>query len=214
MQLRYTLCIFPSPLLVLNKLLFHGHLEEDETLIRVVHKHWLFGIRALFWPTIFFLFCVWLLAIVNTRGMFTVASVFGVVIGVWWLRNFFDYYLDAWIITDQGIMDIAWFGWFHRQSTRVLYSDLQGISYEIQGIVGTLFRYGTISVEKISTGTAVSLDYVSSPKKIEVLILRNMETYLHMKNMKDAKQVQQLLATLVAEQINLKEQQGEEDISE
>jgi hypothetical protein len=198
----------------LNSFLFRKHLEEDETLIRVVHKHWLLGFKALFWPTLLFLFCVWLLSVVQTRGMVTVTSVFGVVIGVWWLRNFFDYYLDAWIITDQGIIDIAWFGWFHRQSTRVLYSDLQGISYEIQGVMGTLLRYGTVSVEKISTGAAVSLDHVSNPKKVEILILRNMETYLHKKNMKDAKHVQELLATLVAEQINLKEHRSDEDISE
>lgn len=196
---------------MLNTLLFRNHLEEDETLLRVVHKHWLLGFRALFWPTLFFLGCVWMLSIVQTRGVVTVTSVFGVVIGVWWLRNFFDYYLDAWLVTDQGIMDIAWFGWFHRQSTRVLYSDLQGISYEIQGVMGTILRYGTISVEKISTGSAVSLDHVTNPKKVEILILRNMETYLHTKNMKDAKQVQQLLATLVAEQINLKERFDDSD---
>ncbi len=155
----------------------------------------------------FALLCVWLLSLAQVRGAVIAMAIISICVGVWWLRNFFDYYLDAWLITDQGIIDIAWFGWFHRQSTRVLYSDLQGISYEIIGVWGTLLRYGTLSVEKISTGTAVSMEYVQSPKKIELMVLKNMETYLHAKNLKDSKQVQELLSALVAEQINLRDQE-------
>lgn len=200
--------------IVLTNFLFKKHLEDDETLIRVVHKHWLLGVRSLFWPTLFALGCVWLLLVAGTPGVRIVESVIMVVVLVWWLRNFFDYYLDAWIVTDQGIIDIAWFGWFHRQSTRVLYSDLQGVSYEIKGVWGTILRYGAISVEKISTGTAVTLEYVSRPKVIELLILKNMETYLHSKNMKDTKHVQELLAALVTERMQLKEFDTSEDDSE
>ncbi len=199
---------------MLNRLLFKKHLEDDEVLICVVHKHWLLGLRALFWPTIFFVLGWGVFGITQARAMLTIAALLSVVFGVWWLRNFFDYYLDAWIITDHGIIDVAWFGWFHRQSTRVLYSDLQGVSYEIQGIAGTLLRYGTVSVEKISTGAAVSLECVSRPKRVELIILKNMETYLHSKNLKDAKQVQQLLSALVAEQINHREMTGADDDSE
>ena len=185
--------------------LFRKHLEEDETLVRVVHKHWFLGIRSLFWPTIF---CVLSLLplFFNTAPLIVLASAaLLLVCMIWWLRNFFDFYLDAWIVTDQGIIDIAWFGWFHRQSTRVLYSDLQGVSYEINGMLGTLLRYGTISVEKISTGTAVSLEYVRRPKKVEMMILQCMEQYLHKKNMKDSKQIQALLSSLIAERMQLQE---------
>jgi len=129
----------------------------------------------------------------------------------WWARNFMDYYLDVWLITNKGVIDLAWHGWFHRQSARTLYSDLQGFSYEISGIIGTILRFGTISIEKISTGQAVSLEYVSNPKRIESVVLKSQEVYLHTKNMKDAKQIQNLLATLVAEQIQLQDMQTTSD---
>ncbi len=189
------------------------HLEDDETLVRVVHKHWLIGLKALFWPTVLLLGLWFLYANTQTRAMLTISTVLSLVLVLWWLRTFFDYYLDAWLITDQGIIDIAWFGWFHRQSTRVLYSDLQGVSYEINGVFGTLLRYGTLSVEKISTGTEVSLDYVSRPKQVELLILRQMEGYLHTKNLKDAKHVQEVLAKIVAHQIQENElsEESEDD---
>lgn len=184
---------------------FGRHLEEDERIAAVFHKYWLIGVKRLLLPTVSFLASWWLLWILYSRGAtnfwLILAGIWAVVSVVWWLRNFFDYYLDAWIITTHGIIDVAWHGFFHRESARVLYSDIQGVSYEIKGVWGTLLRFGTVSVEKISTGSAISLEFVSRPRKVESLILQNMETYLHAKNLKDSSQVQELLAAMVAEQI-------------
>jgi hypothetical protein len=187
-----------------RSLLFRKHIEDDETLLHVVHKHWLLGLKALFWPTLIFLALWGLLYLVQTKALFLIIASVSVGVLVWWLRNFFDYYLDAWLITDQGVIDIAWHGWFHRESTRVLYSDIQGVGYEIKGVVGTLLRYGVINIEKVSTGSAISLDHVQNPRRVEAMILRNAETYLQTKNLKDAKQVQELLSALVAQHVQLR----------
>ena len=179
--------------------LFRRHLEEDESAIRIVHKHGLLGLKALFWPTVFLALSVSALALQPARALFIVLAGLTIILAVWWLRTFFDYFLDAWIVTDSGVIDIAWHGWFHRTSTRVLYSDIQGVSYEIKGVWGTLLRSGTISIEKISTGATISLEFVRRPRTVEALILRNMENYMHSKNLKNAKHVQDLLAHIVAE---------------
>lgn len=189
----------------MNKRLFSRHLEDDETLHLVVHKHWLLGVRFLFWPTVSFIACWVLLSLAPSKMVFYVISLWSVVSLVWWLRNFFDYYLDAWIITDVGIIDVEWHGWFHRQSSRVLYSDIQGVSYEIQGVTNTLLRYGTIGVEKISTGSAISLDNVPHPRRIEGVILKNMEAYMHTRNLKDATHVQDILSGIIAREVQLQD---------
>lgn len=188
---------------MLRDFFFARHLEDDEVVSRIVHKHWLAGFATLCWPTLSFIASIVLLTMAATRGVQLALALWAIVSLVWWLRNFFDYYLDAWIISDQGIIDIAWHGWFHRESSRVLYSDIQGVSYEIQGVWGTLLRYGTISVEKISTGSAISMEQVYFPRGVEALILKNMEGYMHKKNLKDSRQVQELLSTLIAEQIQM-----------
>lgn len=190
---------------MMHAMLFTKHLDDDEVLVKVVHKHWLLGFRALFWPTCWLALCGLLVAAFPTRAMAILAATFAVVFAVWWLRNFFDYYLDAWIVTNQGIIDVAWHGWFHRESSRILYSDIQGVSYEIKGVVGTLLQVGQIAVEKISTGDSVALEWVKRPKKIESLLLSSQEAYLRKKNLKDGKQVQELLATLLAQQVHMKE---------
>lgn len=190
---------------MLQKTLFGKHLDDDETLVRVVHKHWLLGVRALVWPTAWLTGDALLALAFPTKAMFVLCGVFAIVFAVWWLRNFFDYFLDAWIVTDEGIIDVAWHGWFHRESSRILYSDIQGVSYEIKGIAGTLLQTGVISVEKISTGESVSLESVKRPKKIESLLLSNQEKYLHKKNLRDGKEVQKMLASILADQMNMKE---------
>ncbi len=183
----------------MDAFLFKKHLEDDEHIRIVVHKHWLFGLRYLLFPSVSFLASWLLLSVRHTQAMIAILGLWSVVSLVWWLRNFFDYYLDAWIITDHGIIDLEWLGWFHRQSSRILYSDIQGVSTETHGITGTLLRYGTVSIEKISTGAAVTIECVPRPRAVESVILKNMETYLHSKNLKNAKHIEELLSTFVAE---------------
>lgn len=187
---------------MLDGFFFKKHLEEDEHIRLIVHKHWVLGVRFLLLPSVSFLLSQTVLAVRHSRGAVIVCALWSIASLVWWLRNFLDYYLDAWIITDHGIIDLEWLGWFHRQSARILYSDVQGVSTEIHGILGTVLRYGTISVEKISTGAAVSLSEVPRPRRVESVILKNMEEYLHSKNLKNAKHIEELLSKFVAEHIN------------
>ena len=190
---------------MLADFLFRKHLEDDETLVRVVHKHWFLGLKNLLMPTMIFALFVVLLALRHGRPFVLGVSLAEMMVVVWWIRNFLDYYLDAWIITDQGIIDVEWQGWFQRESTRVLYSDIQGISYKIKGVWGTLLTFGTVNIEKISTGAEISLPNVKHPRSVETTVLRCMEDYLQSKNLKNSKQLQELLATLLAERLQLQE---------
>ena len=199
---------------MLDRLLFLRHLEPDEELQRIVHKHWIVILFAILWPSASFLLAIITLALLPYRPIMLLTGCWGSLSIIWWIRNFFDEYLDAWIVTDTAIINIEWFGWFHRKSTRILYSDIEEVSYEIQGILATLFRYGTLSIERVATGAVVDLDYVKSPREVEGMILHNMETYLHTKNLKDATHVQEILSEIVAEQLQLRDIEDTEEEEE
>lgn len=186
---------------MLDSFLFTKHLEEDEHVRMIVHKHWLLGLGSLAWPSVSFLLSWFVLSVRPSQPVLIVVAVWSTMSLVWWFRNFLDYYLDAWIITDHGIIDLEWLGWFHRQSSRILYSDIQGVSNEVHGIAGTLLRFGSVTIEKISTGSAISIENVPRPRAVESVILKNMETYLHSKNLKNAKHIEELLSKFVAEHI-------------
>lgn len=191
----------PSPAYtvdVLNKYFFGPHLDDEEEITLVVHKHWLMGIKSLWWPSVVFILVAAVLWFSHTKEVMYGIAVAEIGVLIWWIRNFLDYFLDAWLITNKGIIDLEWHGWFHRSSARVLYSDIQGVEYEIKGIVGTLMGYGEMAVEKISTGSTITMPYVKKPRRVEAVILEGMEAYMHKKNLKDATTVQGILAEFVA----------------
>ena len=93
----------------------------------------------------------------------------------------------------------------------MLFSDIQGVSYEIQGIAATFLSYGSISVEKISTGSVFELDHAPHPRKVEKMILKHMEGYMHSKNLKDARHVQDILSQMVANEMQLQDFDDDDD---
>jgi len=189
---------------VLQSYFFDQHLDDEENILLVVHKHWLIGLKDLWLPTAVFI-AIWsVLYFVHTKVAVYAISLSAMSIAIWWIRNFLDYYLDAWVVTNKGIIDLEWHGWFHRTSARVLYSDIQGIEYELKGILGTILGYGSMSLEKISTGGKISIPYVSKPRIVESIILEAMESYMHKKNLKDATTVQNILAEFVASSLQKK----------
>lgn len=199
---------------MLNRLLFLRHLEDDEELQKVVHKHWVVILLALLWPSASFLLAIATVILLPYRPVVLLSACWATLSIVWWIRKFFDEYLDAWIITDSAVIVIEWFGWFHRKATRILHSDIEGVSYEVQGILATLFHYGTVSIERVATGTVLDLDHVPRPREVEGEILRSMEAYLHSKNLKDATHVQEILSQIVAEQLQLRDIEDAEEEEE
>ncbi len=172
------------------------------------------GIKTLVLPTAIFIALWLLLYAIRDLYIFYGVAVLSCATALWWIRNFLDYYLDAWLITNKGVIDLAWHGWFNRTSSRVLYSDIQTVSYEIKGVWQTLFGVGNLSLEKISTGAVIAMDNVSNPRNVETIILESMETYVHAKNLKDAKTVQNILAEFVAGSLQTRESEREEEEEE
>jgi hypothetical protein len=182
----------------LNRFFFAQHLDDDESIVYVAHTHWFFAIKGLFLPTLVLIGLGVLAYEMPTKYMFYGTGIAALAAAVWWFSSFLDYFLDVWLITNMGVIDLEWKGWFHRTSARVLYSDMEGLTYEIKGIIATILGYGDVTLQKISTGSTVTMLYVPRPRAVESTVLKAMETYLHSKNLKDSKTVQTLLADFVA----------------
>ena len=194
--------------------LFTRHLEDDESLVTIIHKHWLLGLIELSTPLLIIIASWVFLYAAPVRTAALVVLVGDIALLVWVLRNFLDYYLDAWIITDQSVIDVEWHGWLHRESTRIDYSSIEGVSYEIQGILGTVFRFGNIKIEKVSTGVTVALESVKNPREVESIILKCQNECLRTKNMKDSSAVKDIISEIVAERMHLKGAEETEELEE
>lgn len=191
--------------------MFQRHLEDDEPMYLLVHKHWLLNAVDLLTPILGF-FASWtLFYIAPVRIILIIIAIIDVGIIVWGIRNFLDYYLDALLITDRAVIDVEWHGWFHRESTRIEYSSIEGVSYEIHGIIGTMLNYGTLTIERIGSGSVMEIENIKCPRDVESAILACQANCLRTRNLKDSAQVKDIIAEIVAERMQMREFDSEEE---
>jgi len=184
--------------MILDRLIYHKHLEKGEKILYSVHKHWIevakpaleigfFGF-ALPWTFFFVGF--------DSRPFFWIAVVWS---GMAYLRFMYVliyWYANTWLITNMNVITIEWKGIFSNIATRLGYEDIEGASYEIKGFWGSIFRYVNL-VLRVMSGSHAKLENFSRPKKAELALARFKEQFLNDRNLKDANTLKRLLSNLV-----------------
>lgn len=182
-----------------EKLLFHRHLENDEELIYVVHRHWL----ALIGPAIktaFFGFVLPATVAWYFPGSFWFMAAWAVSFWIYFVYALADWFFDAWLATSTSLIKIEWKGLFHHTSKRVPYAEVREMSSEVKGILGTIFRYGNASVGT-SSGSRLEMSRVSHPKKIELLVTDIRNRYVVEQSLMQKDALNNLLSDLVLSHI-------------
>lgn len=185
---------------LLRNYLFSDYLEEGEQIVFVCHKHLIVLVKDFlaiftihlglalfawyFFPQLLWACLIWL-GIGIVRFLLIVQ----------------DWYYDCWLITNMGIVGVLWTGFFNRTSTRVEYASIEGVSYTINGVLPTIFNYGTVTLAKLGGPSTVALKDAYNPKRIERNILQFQEEFLTTKNFKDQEFLKQLLTDLVVEHV-------------
>lgn len=187
----------------LSHYLFSGHLDEGERIVDIAHRHPFIYFKASFktfffgmvLPIVFFLFF--------PKAVLIWAIWFGAgILGM--LYHFMDWYFDAWLLTTAGVVDIEKNGLFERNSTRVEYHMIEGISYEIKGFWPTILNFGDVTIDKMGTSTSVHLKDGASPKKIERKIMKYQEEFVEEKSIRDHNALKNMLADMIAYHIQNK----------
>lgn len=184
---------------MLANILFRSYLNPGEKIRFVAHTH-PFTHYSVFFKTL-------VLGIVLPLGFnllippFYMAWYSWVAIGsLSFFYKLLDWYMDAWIITNVGIIDLQWDGFFRKSSTRIEYYTIEGVTYEIQGFWNTIMNYGNIMIERLGTGTVVTLADVASPKKVEREVLAYQKEFVKEKNFKDHMALKDMLAGMLQRQ--------------
>jgi uncharacterized membrane protein YdbT with pleckstrin-like domain len=100
-------------------------------LIKVVAKKFIPGAfvapwhQIFFWITVLFYHALWI-------AFFT---------------RFADYWLDAWILTNERIIDIEQKGLFSREVSEFKLDKIQDVSIDVSGVIPTLFHYGSVQIQ-------------------------------------------------------------------
>lgn len=177
--------------------LYSSHLDDEEKILHVARRHIVIYIRdsfkAFFFgvmlPVLIFLLIpelIWFCAFWLMMGSFGM------------LYHFIDWYFDAWIITNLGIIDIERHGLFERNSTRADYHMIEGVSYTISGIIPTIFNYGDITLDKLGAQTSIILKDAAYPKRIERVMIRYQENYIKDRSVRDHHALKDMLSEMIA----------------
>jgi uncharacterized membrane protein YczE len=169
-------------------------LEEGETVLKVVRKHWfvifteLFGIALVLFIPVFIWFFFSLLpaelslAIEPAKYvpelLFLAAS--------WFLLSLMagfavwtNYYLDLWVVTDRRIIVVDQIHFFNRKVSSFRLERLQDIKVSVVGILQTLLNFGTLRAQ--TAGAAESnfkTTDLPDPRGLQSLIQRAMDARL------------------------------------
>jgi hypothetical protein len=148
-------------------------LKPQEKVLRVARNYWLvylpswafgfFLILAAFF-TMYFLFSKgkWGVAI------FTVLNIIG---AYHVLRTAVRWHWNAFIVTDMRVVDVDQRGFFERVVSEAPIDKIQDLSYSVRGVVGTLFNFGSVSLQTSGSTATVDLSHTRDPKELYHLIV-------------------------------------------
>ncbi len=85
---------------------------------------------------------------------------------VFGLTQFYDYYLDVWIVTNERIVDIQLKGLFSRTTSETRLYRVQDVTAQMQGIFATIFDYGTVHVQTAGATGRFVFEQMPDPDEV------------------------------------------------
>jgi hypothetical protein len=84
---------------------------------------------------------------------------------------FIDYYYDIHIVTDERLIDIDFHGLFSQEISELALEDVQDVTAKKEGILGTIFDFGTVMIETSSETPKFEFDNIPHPREVSTIIL-------------------------------------------
>lgn len=161
-------------------------LQQGERIIQIYRRHWFVLFFAMLQIALAvalaiaapFAVASYFPEVFETYGAFVM---FGsvLVIEVLWLVFFLtiaDYYLDAWIISNERLIFVEVHGLFARVVSTVSLRNIQDISTEVKGMIPTILKFGDVRIQSAGTQGSFVFKQVGHPYEIKNLILATRDS--------------------------------------
>lgn len=103
------------------------------------------------------------------------ASVYYLYITLFLFYNFFIFFLDRWIVTNQHIIDIEQKTVFNRVVSKLELERVQDVTAETKGFMQTLFNYGDVYIQTAGERERFVFKDVPSPQFVADIIVRTLD---------------------------------------
>lgn len=184
---------------MLRDRLFKGFLEEGEELIHVLHHHVLSTFKPVFLHLLLYVAIpslVWY-AIPDLKLLWIAIIIFGIGKTI---STLISWYYNALLITDVNLIDLEWHGVFHREATRIEYRQVESFSYEVSGVINTIFKIGNIEIMKLN-GTVNEIKGVFNPQKNSQLLTKLQDEIINQNIRNDHEALKGILTNMIQDHI-------------
>jgi hypothetical protein len=162
-------------------------LEPDEAVVRQTRKHWFLFVTSL---VPFAILAVLPLAIPRLLmlssqmvpyaehinfGTPLMRGAYGLWLLMLWTTawgTFTRYFLNAWVLTNQRIVDIKQHAYFNREVSSVLLSRVQDVTTNVIGVIPSLLHIGSINVQSAGAVNEFHMYGIPKPEEMRDLILK------------------------------------------
>jgi uncharacterized membrane protein YdbT with pleckstrin-like domain len=179
--------------------IFSSYLEPQEVILDVIHRHWYALLKNASKSIVFGMVTpIILFWIYSTPKVFVVSALWCIIGLLYLVYSFFDWYLDAIILTDQNLLDIEWNGFFNKLANRIGYVHIESVSYTIQGVIPTFFGFGDLHIATHNEGDK-GLKIVSNVREMQQLILNKRDEFVASKSSTDSDALKKALKAFIRE---------------
>jgi hypothetical protein len=166
--------VAPSPRATSEHLPFE--LQGGEHVVLFERRHWIYlwprlifhGLIGLIAIGIFLFVMSFIFGLGGTAG--TVAAVICLLWGGYWaVRMYFDWYSyhnDIWVVTNQRVIDAIKPNFFRSRLASADLIDLEDITVEHNGLLATVFHFGTVRCQTAGERPNFSFEGVAKPGQI------------------------------------------------
>ncbi len=155
------------------------NLEQGETLIMTVRRHWLLYLAKVAVVLISFALPLVMYGYASAATGFVLPdSYYEFFFFGWgilcWTKLFgltSDYYLDSWVLTNKRLITIDQRGFFNRAVGNLRLERIQDVTAEVEGVISTLIDFGSIRVETAGDEEDFVIHFVPHPKHFKEMIL-------------------------------------------
>lgn len=156
-------------------------MEEGERVIIKVHRHWLFIVMRILGLAVLLVAPVMVVSLLQRIGILEIATfsfaslvvlwaLWGLVLwSVFW-QFWTTYYMDIWVVTNKRIIDIDYQRLFDRNIAILRLDRVQDITTHVEGVVGTLLRYGSVVVQTAGSEKEFVIDQIANPEALRDVI--------------------------------------------
>lgn len=154
--------------------------EPGEEVILFLRRHWIELLRIFLFTGLLLAIPAIILVVLNLTGATVFSKPDTGAIGAVLLSGYLlmvliltiteltDYWLDTWIVTTERVIDIEQLGLFNRVVSEVHLAQIQDVTSETVGVLGTFLTYGNVFVQTAAERERFEFKYIDNPDDVKI----------------------------------------------